>query len=109
MDTALTATLWRSKIPALLQPRILHSGLLENRDIGIAVLPRGEEILIGCARLGIFARRSQRARQTQSGQTRVRRKAECCSMIENVLELGHRLRSLFHLHVGPSSQKGRNA
>ena len=37
----------RFQSAALLQPRILRFGLLEDGDIGIGVFPEGEKILVG--------------------------------------------------------------
>ena len=36
----------------LLQPRILSFSLLEDRDVGVGVLPESEKVLIGSARFG---------------------------------------------------------
>src|ERR1051326_1840792 len=43
----------------LLKPRVLGFGSLQNRDIGVCILPKSEESLVRSLRLGLIPRHSK--------------------------------------------------
>jgi hypothetical protein len=51
----------RHVIRRSLQLGVFRLGLLEDRDIGVGVLPEGEEILVGSLCLGLISRQSERS------------------------------------------------
>ena len=78
--------------PEYLQPRILCFGLFKDRDIGVRVFPKCQEILIGSLRLGLVLRQSEHSTELQVRQCADGVRAYDTAMIENLLKLGGRFR-----------------
>src|SRR6266851_6042154 len=93
----------------LLQLRVLRVGFLQDRNVLVGVFPRGEEVLIGSASFGGVARKSKASRQAEASQGDMGRGPESGFVIENFLELGHRLRALFGLEISEAAQVDRYA
>jgi hypothetical protein len=53
-------------LSVLVQLGVFRLGLLENRDVGVGVFPKSEEILVGCLCLGLISRQGVRSAQLQS-------------------------------------------
>src|SRR5229473_6969828 len=93
----------------LLQLRVLRVGFLQDRDVLVGVFPRGEEVLIGSASFGGVASKSEASRQAEASQGDIGRGPESGFVIENFLELGHRLRALVGLEISEAAQVDRDA
>jgi len=52
----------------LLQLRALGYGLLEDGDIGVGAFPEGEEVMIGCVRLGRITRHRVRTTKWETSE-----------------------------------------
>src|SRR5262245_51083310 len=71
-----------------LQFGVLRFGLLENRDVGVRVLPEHEKSLVGSFRLRLIPRQSERSTELQVRQCADGIRAHDTAMIENFLKLG---------------------
>src|SRR5215471_17921411 len=73
-------------IPMSLQPGVFRLGLLENRDVGVGILPNGQEILIGTPGLDSVARNNVRSAQLQVRQGAYRIGEHDAAVIEDLLK-----------------------
>src|SRR5208283_2492843 len=73
----------------LLQFRVLCLCLLENGNVGVGVFPEGEEILIGCARLGDVTLQGVCASKVEMAQCTDGPVLHNPAMVEDLLELGY--------------------
>src|SRR5260370_11567409 len=88
----------------ILKLRVLSLGFLQDGNVLVGVFPRGEEVLIGSASFDGVARKSKASRQAEASQGDMGRGPESGFVIENFLELGHRLRALFCLEISQAAQ-----
>src|SRR5579863_6723608 len=87
----------------LLQLRILRLGFLQDGNIGVGVVPEGEEILVGRAGGGDVSLEDASACQAEMGEGRCRRVSRHCSVIEEVLEFPRSLGAVPGLQIGYAS------
>src|SRR6266581_907759 len=73
-------------IPRSLQLGVFRLGLLKDRDVGVGVFPKGEEILVGGLCPGLISRQSQRSAQLQMRQCAYRVGTDDAAVVENFLE-----------------------
>src|SRR6202022_3324845 len=76
---------------------------------GVGVFPLGEEVLVVGASFGGVARKSKASGKAEPSQRDIGRGPESGFVIENLLELGHRLRALFGLEINEAAQVDRYA
>src|ERR1017187_10316770 len=69
-----------------LQPGVFRLGLDEDRDVGVGVFPKGEEILVGSLCPGLISRHGERSAELQVCQWADGIADHDAAMIENLLE-----------------------
>ena len=84
----------------VLQLCILGSGLLEDRDVGVDVVPRRKEVLIGLSCLGVITRQRVSPAELQVCQSTNRIADNESSVIENLLEFRIGLSAVMCGHIG---------
>src|SRR4029077_16192773 len=98
-----------SQCTGSLQLGVLRLGFLQDGDVGVGVFPLGEEVLVVGASFGGVARKSKASGKAEPSQGDIGRGPESGFVIENLLELGHRLRALFGLEISEAAQADRHA
>lgn len=83
--------------------RVLGFGLLQSRDVGVRILPRGKEILIGSARFGVVTLQGVGTAKAKMSQCVERTHGLHALMIENLLIFRDCIRALMRgtISFGP--------
>ena|SRR5437667_12638587 len=73
----------------LLQLRVLRLGFLQDGDVGVGIFPEREEVLIGSAALGSFARERIGTGEAEMGERAQRKVDDNATVVEDLLKLGN--------------------
>ena len=77
----------------LLELRVFHPRVLENRDVRIGIIPEGEEILISSFCLNRISRERERPAELQARQRADRIGEDDPAMVEDLLKFGRGFRT----------------
>ena len=91
----------------LLQLGVFSFRFFEDGNIGVGVLPEGEEVLIGAAAFRRITGHRVRARQTEMGQRAGKKIPHDAAVVEHFLKLGSRLAAFVLLQVGLAAKISR--